>query len=126
MFKYYVLNYDFNKKKVVNFNIFDNSWVEKRTEQIVKKYIRAPSKYKYQGFDMDKPLYGFEAFCEELRSVIAGEEWGRFEYEIFVGGHGSKKIEDFERCDCYEQCSPNIEVIAREVIFQYKNKLKNQ
>ena len=43
-FEYYVLNYDFNKKKVVNYNIFNNIRVQEWTERAVKKYLRAPKK----------------------------------------------------------------------------------
>ena len=30
-----------------------------------------------------------------------------------------------EKWDCYKQCEPNIEMITRECIWQYKQQLKN-
>ena len=41
-FEYYVLNYDTNKKKVENFNIFRNCLVQEHTEKAVRKYLRKP------------------------------------------------------------------------------------
>ena len=46
-FEYYVLNYDCNKKKVENFNIFRNCLVQEHTEKAVRKYLRNPKNYKY-------------------------------------------------------------------------------
>ena len=46
-FEYYVLNYDTNKKKVINYNIFNNISVQEWTEKEVRKYLRAPKKYKH-------------------------------------------------------------------------------
>ncbi len=125
-FKYYVLNFNYNDQKVENYNIFNNLIVNRRTEQIVKKYLRAPSKFKYQSFASDKAIYGFEGFCQELNSIIAGEERGRFEYEIAVGYLLENDHEKYEKWDCWMQCKPNIEIIAREVIYQYKEYLKSQ
>lgn len=125
-FKYYVLNYNYNNQKIENYNIFNNVWVNKRTEKTVKRYLRAPSKFKYQNFAFDKTVYGFEGFCQELSSIIAGEERGRFEYEIAVGYLLENNPEKYEKWDCWMQCKPNIEMIAREVICQYKEYLKFQ
>ena len=118
-FKYYVLNYNHNTKEIENFNIFDNYYVQTRTEKEVKKYLSAPSKYKYETYN--KIFFGFEAFCEKLDSIIMCEEWSRYEYEISVGRPFESNSEILEKWDCYRQCKPNIEMIAREVIFQYKN-----
>ena len=80
------------------------------------------------------------------------EEWSRCEYEISVGNifiteikDVVKKIEqgklttnnvydelkqisqrnfDLEKWDCFSQAKPNMEIIAREVIYQYKQQLK--
>ena len=62
--------------------------------------------------------YGFSGFCKELQ-VILREEWSRCEYEIMVGGLFSEEKE-YEKWDCYQQAIPNIKIIAREVIYQYK------
>ena len=46
-FEFYVLNYDFNKQKVIMFNIFDNIDVYDLTLKEVKKYCRSPKKYTF-------------------------------------------------------------------------------
>lgn len=119
MLKYYVLNHDFNKDEIVNFNIFDNIILERETVKEVKRYLRAPRKYKCYSLKEQKYIYGFDGFVEELRTLIMWQEWGRCEYEILVSGTHTRKVEP-EKWDCYMQALPNIEAIAREVIYQYK------
>ena len=103
----------------------------------------------------DKKIYGFEGLCAEIESVIKYEEWGRHEYEILAGnvltgsyqmdydkneeGNGNdienklkklksleKDIKALKKWDCYAQALPNIELIAREVIFQYRKWKKSE
>lgn len=127
MFKHYVLNYNVNKKKVELFNIFDNITVFEETLKIVKKYCRCPKKFKNTVFVGEEPVYGFEAFCIELDSIIRWQEWSRVEYEIVVGGFPYHEGKDkLEKWDCYQQCKENIPMIAREVIFQYRKFLKEK
>lgn len=124
-FEFYVLNRDINRKKIINFNIFWNIRVYENTLKEVKKYVRSPKTYCYKSFMKDQePIYGFEAFCEELRSIIRWQEWGRCEYEIAVGDHMNDDLSRYEKWDCFMQAEPNIEVIAREVIYQYKEFIK--
>lgn len=125
-FKFYVLNYDFNGKRVENFNIFNNILLNEETEKIVKKYLRSPKNFKYDDYFNKQVLFGFEGFCKELERLIMWQEWGRREYEISVGDAFEDNLEEFERWDCYMQCKPNIEIIAREVIWQYKQYLKKK
>lgn len=107
------------KKKTAPFNIFSNYRVNSSTEKAIKKYLRSPSKFEYTYMD-DSKIYGFEALCEELLSIIAWEECGRFEYEFYVATHFDETLSNDMRWDCYMQCKPNICMIAREVIYQYK------
>ena len=126
-FEYYVLNYDFNRQKVEMFNVFDNISVQKDVEKTVRKYLRAPSKFKSEKhitYMIHETLYGFDAFCNEIRRTLMWQEWGRREYEISVGDAFEDDLDKFEKWDCYMQCEPNIPIIAREVIWQYKQQLK--
>jgi hypothetical protein len=127
-FKFYVLNYDFNKHKVEMFNIFRNTHLQEETEKEVRKYLRSPKKYYYQKYDFDTKeyycIYGFDGLCETIRMLIMWQEWGRREYEISVGDAFEQDIDNLEKWDCYMQCEPNIEVITREVIYQYKQQNK--
>ena len=131
-FEFYVLNYDFNKKKVINFNIFNNILVQERAEKAVKKYLRSPKKFKYiiqyenKFLERDEiAIYGFDALVREIDSIIRWKEWGRREYEISVGDAFTTDCNKLEKWDCYMQASKNIEIIAREVLWQYKQQLKN-
>ena len=160
MFKYYVMNYDFNRKQVEMFNVFQNIRVSEWTEQAVRKYLRAPKKFKYVKQYSNPFLgteeiatYGFEGFCNELRNILQNQLWSRREYEISVSDAFVYEIRDIvkdldkydsledlkkelikistrnpklEKWDCFDQCEPNIEMIAHEVIRQYKQYLKNK
>ena len=124
-FEFYVLNYDCNKKKVINFNIFQNIMVQEWTEKAVRKYLRSPKKFKYEPFNKDEEvLYGFDALVEEIRRTIAWQEYGRRQYECSVGDAFTTDCDKLEKWDTYSQAKPNMEMIAREVLWQYKQQLK--
>ena len=132
-FEFYVLNYDFNKKKVVNYNIFNNIRVQEWTEKAVKKYLRAPKKYKhivqYKNDFLGREeiaVYGFDALVEEIDRTIAWQERGRCEYECSVGDAFETDINNYEKWDTYSQAKPNMVIIAHEVIRQYKEQLKKE
>ena len=132
-FEYYVLNYNTNKKKVENFNIFQNCLVQEYTEKAVRKYLRAPKKFKhivqYENKLLGREeiaLYGFDALVEEIDRTIAWQERGRREYECSVGDAFTTDCNKLEKIDCYYQSKPNMKIIAREVIFQYKKQLKEK
>ena len=131
-FEFYVLNYDFNKRKVVNYNIFNNIRVQEWTEKEVRKYLRAPKKYKhivqYENKFLGREeiaIYGFDALVEEIDSIIKWCEWSKREYEISVGDAFETDINKLEKWDTYSQAHPNAEIIAHTVIRQYKEQLKN-
>ena len=131
-FEFYVLNYDFNKKKVVNYNIFNNIRVQEWTEKEVRKYLRAPKKYKhivqYENKFLGREeiaIYGFDALVEEIDRTIKWGEWSKREYEISVGDAFETDINKLEKWDTYSQAHPNAEIIAYTVIRQYKEQLKN-
>ena len=148
-FEYYVLNHDFNRDKIVLFNIFNNYCVQEWTEKEIKKYIRSPKNYKYDSFLKDEePVYGFEGLCKRFEQILRCEEWSRCEYEIAVGGifitelsdiiraverkeiaidnvydeiqKKNKRNSKLEKWDCFQQAQKNIPMIMRECIWQYK------
>lgn len=123
-FEFYVLNYDFNRKKVVNYNIFNNHNVQEHVEKEIKKYVHNPNKYKYVDYSTQNEIVGFEAICKKIEQIIKWQEWCRYEYEISVGAPFEENIDNLKKIDCYEQCKNNIPVIARECIYQYKQQLK--
>ena len=119
-FEYYVLNYDINAKKIVPFNIFRNIHVQEWTEKAVRKYQRSPKNFTYKSFDGKEILHGFDAFVKELDGIIKWQEWSRRQYEVSVGDAFEDNCENLEKWDCYGQAHMNIEMIAHEVIWQYK------
>ena len=124
-FEYYVLNYDHSKQKVTPYNIFNNIKVQELTEKEVRKYLRSPKNYKYESFFGEKEIiYGFNALVKEIDSIIRWQEWGRFEYEIGVCKKFETNCSKIQATDCYEQISKNIEMITREIIYQYKRQGK--
>ena len=124
-FEYYVLNYDCNRQKVINYNIFNNVNVQEYTERAVRKYLRSPKNYKFErSYKNEEPVYGFDALVKEIDSIIRWQEWGRREYEISVSDAFTTDCEKLEKWDCYGQASKNIETITRECIWQYRQYLK--
>lgn len=123
-FEYYVLNYNHNKQKVKPYNIFNNVYVQEITEKAVRKYLRNPKKFTYKSFDGKEVIYGFNAFVKELDGIIQWQEWGRSEYEMSCGYKFETDCNKLQSTDCYEQCKPNMGMIAREVIWQYKQQKK--
>ena len=124
-FEYYVLNYNPNAKKIEPFNIFMNCYVQEYTEKAIKKYLRSPKNYKYERYGEDT-LYGFEGLCQEIERIIQWQEWSRREYESSVGDAFTTDCNKLEKIDCYYQSKPNMKIIAREVIFQYKKQLREK
>ena len=124
-FEFYVLNYDTNRNKVIMFNIFQNSNVQEWTEKAVKKYVRAPKKFTYEPYNKNEEvLYGFDALVREIDRIIKHEQWSRRQYEISVSDAFTTDCDKLEKWDCYKQSKPNMEMIAREVLWQYKQQLK--
>jgi len=121
-FEFYVLNYDHNAKKVVNYNIFNNSIVYEDTLKTVETYYNDPNNFCCTDnlVDENSYIYGFKAFCKTLSRIIQWQEWSRREYEISVGDAFETDIRKLEKWDCYCQVASNIKAIAREVIRSYE------
>ena len=103
--EFYVLNYDFNKKKVVNFNIFSNWLFEESALNDARKY-------------RDGEIKDYEEYVNAIRKDLMWQEWSRRQYEISVGDAFETDISKFEKWDCYAQALPNIKIIAR-LAFEY-------
>lgn len=107
-FEFYVVNYDFNKRKCEMFNIFRNIHVYDECLKAVKKHLR------------NKKKFPFEDFVEEVRKTIMWQEWSRVEYECSVGDPFPDSLDKLQKVDCYWQALPNIKLIAEMLILRYK------
>ena len=105
-YEFYVLNYDFNAHKVINFNIFQNWSVVDDVTEHLKKYFDGQ-------FTLDE-------LRKEILKTIAWQEWGRREYEISVGDAFETNCNKLEKWDCYTQAFPNINLITDMCINRYK------
>lgn len=111
-YEFYVLNYDFNAKKVVNFNIFRNYLLTQSVTDKVEEYLGGQ--------------LTIEELREEIRKSIAWQERGRREYEISVGDAFEEDCSKLEKWDCYEQAFPNIELITDMCITKYMKWVKEE
>lgn len=155
-FEFYVLNYNCSKKCVERFNIFRNIHVQESVEKEVRKYLRSPKKYKCElyhketlyGFDAlceeIKHIIQWQEWARREYEISVADA---FTYEVsdalsdFIRyKEGEISLEEFEeilakesrinspleKWDCFMQCEPNIPMIARECIYQYKQQLKEE
>ena len=107
-FHFYALNYNFNKKKIEFFNVFNNILVYEHAVKAVKDYW--------------KGKYTLEEFINELDHIIMWQEWSRCEYEIAVGYLFEEDMDKFEKIDCYQQAHANIDMVVQQVINEFKKK----
>ena len=113
-FEFYILNYDINARKVINYNVFRNINVYNWTLKAVKKYCRNAKKFTYEDLKAD------------IKTALMNQEWARCEYEFAVGDLLVKDVNDLEKWDCYKQCEPNLDVITHECIRVYKEHFKKK
>lgn len=106
-FHYYALNHDFNRDKIYFYNVFNNCKVYEYTIKLCNDYW--------------KGKYTYDEFVKKLDGIIKWEEWSRCEYEIVVSGLFTEK-EHSEKIDCWQQAHENIDLIAMQVINEYKRK----
>lgn len=123
--KFYVLNHDFNTDKIYSFNVYDNCTVKKSVEKLTRKYLRKKDEYEFYDFIKKERYYGWEAYLKELRICFL-EEWARVEYEISVGAPFETDCKKLRKMNCYDQIVPNLELIARDAIYQIKKEQKEK
>lgn len=97
--EWYVLFYDVNKNKVVNFNIFDSI-----------HFLRGIDKMREQIWN------SVADFMKQLDSELKYSFWSKAEYELEVNG---------EKIDVYAQVKPNEYQLARYILNYWANNPKN-
>lgn len=103
--KWYVLNYDFNKKEVENFNIFRSTRFIDGVQDLLKHYIT------------------FEDFVEKLENELRYAFWSKREYEISVSDAFEIDLNKYEKIDVYSQVKPNVRILAKYIIDNYNDGL---
>lgn len=100
--KFYVLNYDMNKRQIVHYNIFNNIHVYRETLVLIDEF--------------DNGKLDFDGFVQELIEVVRWQEAYRREYEIFVGDAFETNLDHFEKWNCFGQFEPNAEAFAHYLL----------
>lgn len=99
--EWYVLLHDFNKNKVISYNIFNNSKLNEGLKELEESYISK------------------ENFISELDRLLRWCFWSKSEYEIMVGDLFEKDLDKYEKIDVYQQLKPNLNVLANYIIYQW-------
>lgn len=119
--KYYVLTYDFNTRKIEQYNLFNHRYIYEATIKLAKKYLRFKDEFRYKSYSSSREYRGWNAYIENLR-VIMLSVWSKIEYEISVGRPFADERDTFTKIDCYDQVLPNIEVLGREILYQMEKR----
>lgn len=100
--EFYVLNENFNEKRIESFNIFRSSRFNNGVVELLNNFI------------------SFDNFVEELDKLAKYAFWSKAEYEIMVGDLFGK-VE--EKVDIYRQIKPNLKLIAKMIIDSHNENL---
>lgn len=99
--EWYVLNYNFNEKKVEYFNIFRSCRFSDGVEELLENFV------------------SFEDFSEKLNRLLRYCFWCKAEYEIMVGRLCEEDTNKYTKVDIYSQVKPNIRVLAKYILDEY-------
>lgn len=99
--KWYVLNHDFNRDKIIDYNVLWQSLPEELAKEIRK------------GIITDR-----ESLKERLQRKFMSQYWSRAEYETMVSGLHTR-VEP-EKIDVWRQIAPNLDRITDYIIEEMK------
>lgn len=100
--EWYVLNYNFNLKKIEPINIFNYGNFLKDIKEIYKEYIERKE--------------DIEFFENKINSQLLYYFWSKREYEISVGDLFEKDLEKYEKIDVYYQVKMNFKVFIEYLL----------
>lgn len=111
--EWYVLMWDSNTKKVVNYNVLDNELIQILHKEIVKK----------------KTMTNYEQLKETVKRWRMYYYWSKCECEILVSGWPAEE-DEFEKIDAWRQIEMNLdrmcEYIMRELKIDFDKKGKKK
>lgn len=102
--KWYVLNYDFNAKRIENFNIFQSIRFSEGIDKLRNKIWNS-----------------VEDFKEAVRKEAMYSFWSKAEYEIMIGDLFETDCNKLEKWDVYDQILPNLEQLCRYILNYWAN-----
>ena len=100
--EWYVLNYNFNLKKIEPINIFNYGNLLEEIKEIYKEYIERKE--------------DIEFFENKINSELLYYFWSKREYEISVGDLFEKDLEKYEKIDVYYQIKMNFKVFIEYLL----------
>ena len=100
--EWYVLNYNFNLKKIEPINIFNYGNFLKDIKEIYKEYIERKE--------------DIEFFENKINSELLYYFWSKTEYEISVADLFEKDLEKYEKIDVYYQVKMNFKVFIEYLL----------
>lgn len=100
--EWYVLNYNFNSKKIEPINIFNYGNFLKDIKEIYKEYIEKKE--------------DIEFFENKINSELLYYFWSKREYEISVGDLFEKDLEKYEKIDVYYQVKMNFKAFIEYLL----------
>lgn len=104
--EFYVLNDDFNNKKIVKYNVLSRLDLDD-----IKKKLK------------NKTIHDYASFKEYIDKEFKYYYRSRSEYEILVGGLFSK---NYEKIDIYTQAVMNLDLIVKYVLEELDIKFKEE
>lgn len=104
--EWYVLNYDFNAKKVYNYNIFNSTRFNEGIERLLSEFMT------------------MEDFIEKLTNQVKYCFWSKREYEISVSDAFETDLDKYEKICVADQVLPNIKLLANYIV-EYHNEHLN-
>ena len=109
--EWYVIEWEPNRKEVVNVNIFHKNYVEMLHKEIVKK----------------KTITNYNQLKEFIRKDMMGAFWCRCEHEIAVGHFPAQyELKYLKKIDSYWQIAMNLDRIIEYVIRTCDIKFKEE
>ena len=107
--KWFVKNWDFNKKELEDFNIFRNWKFIEGVQEAVDKYFTYPE-------TLDEDIYDYDAFKEDIRKELQYCFWSKREYEVFIGDAFETDLSKYEKVDIYSQVLPNLDILCNYIL----------
>ena len=96
-----VLFYDFNAKKLITLNIFNNIHFSEGVDRAILEY---------------KETKSIENFTKQIDMALKYSFWSKREYELSIGDAFETNLDKYEKIDVYQQVSMNLDILIQYII----------